>query len=107
MAARRAEDVLVRNTAREHNGSTRMTEELVVRARKRMMLRLLATLTGVMVLPPVIAGVLGTLGLAVVVGILSIFAGLVGISLVVSKWEFFQRRVDSAVLPKARLVERN
>jgi len=84
-----------------------MTEALVVRARKRMMGKLLATITGIMVLPPVIAGVFGSLGLAVVVGVLSIFTGLLGMSIVVSKWEFFQRRAVSAVLPKARLVERN
>ena len=81
-----------------------MTEELAIVRRNRMMTKLVAGLTAVMVVPPVIAGVLGSLGLAVVVGILSIFAGLVGMSLVVSKWEFFQRRAVAAALPKARLL---
>jgi hypothetical protein len=99
--------VLVRNPEDEAGGSTAMTEALVERARQRMMVKLIGGLTAVMVLPPVLAGVFGTLGLAVVVGILAIFSGLLGMSLVVSKWEFFQRRVESSVLPKARLVERN
>jgi len=83
-----------------------MTEELAIVRRNRMMTKLVACLTAVMVVPPVIAGVFGSLGLAVVVGILSIFAGLVGMSLVVSKWEFFQRRAVAAALPKARLLEK-
>jgi len=83
-----------------------MTEELAIVRRNRMMTKLVAGLTGVMVVPPVIAGVFGSLGLAVVVGILSIFAGLVGMSVVVSKWEFFQRRAAAATLPKARLLEK-
>lgn len=82
-----------------------MTEEaaLVVQ-RKRMMAKLLASITGIMVVPPVLAGVLGSLGLAVVVGILSIFVGVLGLSMLVSKWEFFQRRADAVALPKARLI---
>lgn len=66
--------------------------------------KLVAAVTAIMVVPPVIAGVLGSLGLAVIVGVLSIFAGLLGMSLIVSKWEFFQRRLTR--LPQARLVER-
>jgi hypothetical protein len=69
-----------------------------------MMAKLIGSLTALMVVPPVVAAVFGTLGLAVVVGVLSIFAGLLGMSLVVTKWEFFERRADAAVLPKARLV---
>jgi hypothetical protein len=83
-----------------------MTEALVIASRKRMMAKLLGSLTALMVVPPVLAGVFGTLGLAVVVGILSIFGGLIGMSLIVSKWEFFQRRADAAVLPRARLMDR-
>jgi hypothetical protein len=84
-----------------------MTEALVIASRKRMMGKLLGGLTSLMVVPPVLAGCFGTLGLAVVVGVLSIFGGLIGMSVVVSKWEFFERRADEAVLPKARLVSRS
>ena len=82
-----------------------MSKDLVVQ-RKHLMAKLFATLTTVMVVPPVLAAVFGSLGLAVVVGILSIFTGLIGMSLVVSKWEFFQRRVERAALPKARLLDK-
>lgn len=98
---------MTRNTDDDPAGSTGVPEALVIAARKRMMGKLLASITAIMVVPPILAGVFGTLGLAVVVGILSIFAGMLGMSLVVSKWEFFQRRVESAALPKARLVERS
>ena len=83
-----------------------MTEALVIASRKRMMAKLLGSVTALMVVPPLVAGIFGTLGLAVVVGILSIFGGLIGMSVIVSKWEFFQRRADAAVVPKARLLTR-
>ncbi len=76
--------------------------DLVVAPRR--MAKLLVSITAVMVVPPVLAGVLGSIGLAVVVGILSIFAGLLFMAFTVSRWELFQHRVR---LPKARLVERN
>jgi hypothetical protein len=81
-----------------------MTDALVIASRKRTMAKLIGSLTALMVVPPVLAGVFGTLGLAVVVGVLSIFVGLLGMSLVVSKWEFFERRANAAALPKARLL---
>jgi hypothetical protein len=87
-----------------------MTEAPVltlVHRRKRMMVKLLASLTTIMVAPPVIAGIFGSLGLAVVVGVLSLFAGLIGMALIVSKWEFFERRAEATTLPKARLLDRN
>lgn len=83
-----------------------MTEDLAHAARRRMLAKLVGGLTCVMVAPPVIAGALGSLGLAIVVGILSIFAGLIGMSVVVSKWEFFQRRAEAAALPPARVIGR-
>lgn len=84
-----------------------MTEALVMARRARMVVKLVGSITAIMVVPPVLAGIFGTLGLAVVVGILSIFSGLVGMSLVVSKWEFFERRATRSALPKARLIERS
>lgn len=69
--------------------------------------KLVAAVTAIMVVPPVIAGVLGSLGLAVVVGMLSIFSGLLGMSFAVSKRDLSNRRLVAPRLPKARLVERN
>ena len=73
---------------------------------ERSITRLLATLTAVMAIPPVLAGVFGGLGLAVVVGVLSIFAGLVGVSFVVGKSELLPKRQPPAALPSARVVDR-
>jgi hypothetical protein len=70
------------------------------------MVKLVASVTGIMVVPPIVAGVLGSLPLAVVVGVLSIFSGLLGMSLIVWKLEFSRRRLVSAGLPRARLVAR-
>ena len=75
-------------------------------AQPRPLVRLFATLTAVMFVPPVIAGVFGGLGLAVVVGVLSIFVGLVGMSLVVGKSELLPKR-QQMLLPKARVVDRD
>lgn len=66
--------------------------------------KLFATLTAVMAIPPVLAGVFGGLGLAVVVGVLSIFGGLVGMSLVIGKSELLPKREPPAALPPARVI---
>jgi hypothetical protein len=78
-------------------------DQALVGRRKLLMAKLLGGVTLVMVTPPVLAGVFGSLGLAVATGVLSIFAGLAGMSIVVYRWEHVQRRAN-VPLPKARLL---
>ena len=82
-----------------------MSKQLTV-VPKRELAKVVGGLIGVMVIPPILAGVLGSLGLAVVVGVISILFGLVGVSVLVSRWEVVLKKPPTrAKLPKARLIE--
>jgi hypothetical protein len=68
--------------------------------------KIFAAIAAFMITPPIVVIATGTLGQAVVAGILSIFGGMIAMSVVVSKWEFFQRRAIArgTELPAARLL---
>jgi hypothetical protein len=63
--------------------------------------RTMLVMATAMLAPPVIAGIAGSLALAIAVGVLSIFAGLLGFAIFVYGTEHWQRRRPER-LPRAR-----